>query len=285
MKIQSLSVSGSCIALLLSLLAGVSPAAAAGIVGAKVDGDTLEAKVRLPLGLGADLAVGFEQSVGLTPSNLGLAASLLDSADLPALQSRLPGALVSVPSGFPVLLTIEPPAGGGLSFSGVASIELYTHELVYVPGSPLRLFAAPLGGAFHDITATNSSGSYRVRGHKGDFSELVIVVDTRPVDTVIAAKFTRLDGDLTGYGSAIAPAVYAQLVTLLDEADTAYQSNDLVTAIAKVEAFADAVESASGTGVPDVWRSARDLTNVAGKLRAGASTLRFSLTLKANGGT
>lgn len=279
MKVQSLSL----LALLASLVLTAPPAGADGIVSPKVEGNTLEAKVRLAGGLGADLSVTFESVVGLSAPNLGLSANLLDAFDLVALQPRLPSQLTSLPTGFPVLVTIEPPSGGGLSFSGVVAIELYTHDLAYVPGSPLRLYAAPLGGAFHDITETTAGGSYRVRGHKGDFSEFLIVADLRPVDAVIVEKFTSLDGKLTAYGSSIAPAVYTQLVTLLAEAETAYQASDEVTAIAKVEDFAAAVEAASGVSVPDVWRSSRDLTNVAGELRAAASTLRFSLILKANG--
>lgn len=282
MKAQSLAFLALCAILLFALFAAPS-AEADGIVNPTVDGNALEAKVRLPGGVGADLTVAFEQVVGLSAGSLGLSASLLDAGDLMALQPRLPSQLVSVPAGFPVLLTIEPPVSGGLSFSGVVSIELYTHDLVYVPGSPLRLFAAPLGGSFHDITETTAGGSYRVRGHKGDFSEFLIVADLRPVDAVIVEKFTSLDAKLTSYGSSITPTVYSQLVTLLAEAETAYQSDDVVTAIAKVEELAAAVDAASGTDMPDVWRSSRDLTNVGGELRAGASTLRFSLTLKANG--
>lgn len=279
MKAQLLSF----LAAAMVLFVVAPPAAADGVVGPKVEGNALEAKIVLPGGVGADLTVAFEQVVGLSADNLGLAASLLDTADLVALQTRLPSELVSVPAGFPVLLTIEPPVEGGLSFSGVVSIELYTHDLVYVPGSPLRLFAAPLGGAFHDITETTAGGSYRVRGHKGDFSEFLIVADLRPVDAVVVEKFSVVDTKLTSYGSSIAPTVYAALVTLLSEAEAAYQSDDLVTSISKVEEFADVVKASAGTGVPDVWRSSRDLTNVGGELRAGASTLRFSLILKANG--
>lgn len=278
MKVQSLSFPGLCIALLVAS----SPAFATGVVVAAVDGDSLEARIQLSGGVGAELTVAFEEAVGLSADALGLSASLLDAADLLALQPRL-GQLVSVPAGFPVLLTIEPPASGALSFSGVVSIELYTHDLVYVPGSPLRLFAAPLGGAFHDITGTTAGGSYRVRGHKGDFSEFLIVADVRPVDAVIGEKFTDLDAKLTSYGSFIASALYTQLVTLLAEAEAAFDGDDVVAAIEKIEAFAAAVEAASAEDVPDVWRSARDLTNVAGELRASATTLRFSLLLKANG--
>ena len=39
------------------------------------------------------------------------------------------------------------------------------------------------------------------------------------------------------------------------------------------------MEDHSGSDIPEVWRAARDLDNVAGYLRAGADTLRFSLNL------
>lgn len=264
------------------LLVPAVPAAASGIVGAQVEGNAVEAKIRLPGGVGADLTVAFEQVVGLSPASLGLSVQLLDAADLLALASRLPSSLVSVPSGFPVLLTIEPPQTGGLSFSGVATVELYTHALTFVPGCPFRLYAAPLGGAFHDITESNAGGSYRVRGTKGEFSEFLIVADLRTVEQAIDVKFSRLGQKLTSHAAAITPAVYSDLVALLDAAEAAYGSGDTLGAIAAVETFADTVESHSGADIPDVWRSARDLDNAAGDLRAAAATLRFSLLLKAN---
>jgi hypothetical protein len=45
------------------------------------------------------------------------------------------------------------------------------------------------------------------------------------------------------------------------------------------------VKQNSGAAIPDVWRSSRDVVNVAGDLRAGASTLKFSLLFKASGGS
>ncbi len=50
-----------------------------------------------------------------------------------------------------------------------------------------------------------------------------------------------------------------------------------MAAIQKIESFESTVEQASSSEIPDVWRSSRDLTNVAGELRAAASTIRFSL--------
>lgn len=268
--------------LAVALVLWAVPAAASGIAGAKVEGDALAAKIRLPGGVGADLSVSFEQVVGLSAENLGLSARLLDAADLALLASRLPSSLVSVPAGFPVLLTIEPPASGGLSFSGLVTVELYTHALTFLPGCPFRLFAAPLGGAFTDITDSNAGGSYRVRGHKGDFSEFLIVADVRAVDSVIGVKFSQLGDELAARAGVIDPTVLSTLAALLDEAETAYSAGQTVQAIAKVEAFAQVVKQNSGSGIPDVWRSARDLTNAAGRLRAAASTLRFSLLLKSN---
>ena len=265
-----------------ALVLSAPSAASADLLDPSVDGNSLSIKIRLPLDVGADLTVRFEQIVGLSLENLGLSVRLLDTLDLQELRSRMPSSLVSVTSALPLLVTIEPPASGGLSFSGPVSIELYTHNLNYLPGSPLRLFSAPLGGAFADVTETHSGGSYRVRGHKGDFSELVIVSDLRAVDLVADAKFSRLRDRLAAHGTAIEPGVYAELVAILDEAEAAYLGGDTVGAISAIEVFAETVGEHGGSGVPNVWRSARDLANADGELRAAAATLRFSLLLKAN---
>ncbi len=283
MKLQSFLPSLALATLLVLLLAAPAAVQAGGLVNQQVSGSTYTAKVRLPGGLGADLTISFENAVGLSVQDLGVSANLLSVGDLLSLQSRLPSTLTSVPSAFPVLLTIEPPSTGGLSFSGIATVEIYTHDLLYVPGSPLRLFSAPLGGQFVDITASTSAGSYRVRGHKGQFSELLILADLRPISTVIGEKFSALDGDLATFGPSIDPVVLANLQSLLDDAETAWNGGQTVTAISDVEDFAAAVEAASGSDIPDVWRSARDLVNAAGILRAEAETLRYSLILESNG--
>ncbi len=256
----------------------------AGIVSTTVDGDSVAVKIRL-LTLGADLTVSFEHAVGLSPQNLGISTQLLGPTALRRIASRLPDSLVSVPLGFPLLLTIEPPADGGLSFSGVVTIELYTHDLVYVPGSPLRLFSAPVGGAFRDITESASAGSYRVRGRKGQFCQFLIVADLRPVDSVIATKLTRLRNELDDDAGQIEEAELETLDGLLSAAESSVAAGDVVAAIEGVEAFESEVQAASGAKIPDVWRSSGDLVDVAGRLRAAASTLRYSLLLKDNGGS
>lgn len=264
---------------LLALLLLPLPAAAQGLVDIVVEGNELRAGISLPGGIGADLTIGFEQVVGLTPENLGLSVSLADLTD-PDLLARLGGG--SIPAAFPVLLRIEPPAEGGLSFSGVTTIGIHTHNLIFVPNTPLRLFAAPLGGRFEDITETMGVGSYRARGCKGSFSEFLILADLRPLPTAINEKLDRLDRVLDENEERIDPAVFSQLTTLAAQIRSAYSTGKTKQAIEKTEAFLALVKANSGTPIPNVWRSSRDLVNVAGLLRSAAATLRFSLNLKSN---
>lgn len=263
----------------LALLLLPLPAAAQGIINVVVNGNELSAGISLPGGIGADLVIGFEQVAGLTPQNLGVSASLVNLLD-PNLLARLGGG--SLLGAFPMLLRIEPPAQGGLSFHGVASVSLHTHNLDYLPGTPLRIFAAPLGGRFEDITASVGKGSYRCRGSKGSFSEFLILADLRPVRLAVAEKLTRLDRILDENADAIDGAVLDDLTSLAAEIRSAWNAGQSQQAIAKTDAFLALVQANSGTAIPDVWRSSRDAVNVAGLLRAAGETLRFSLGLKSN---
>jgi len=264
----------------VATLAPAAPAAATGIADVTIDGDTATAEISLPGGIAADLTIAFESAVGLTEANLGLDAVLVSLTD-PTLLDRLPQ-LASIPAGFPVLVTIEPPATGGLSFAGLASVGLYTHNLAYTAGTPLRLFSAPLDGGFRDVTDEVSSGSYRVRGGKGDFSEFLIVADVRHVDTVIAEKLGRTEALLDEHWSAIDSTLASQLDGHLASARSSWEGGQTTAALSHVESFLKKLEKASASEVPNVWRSARDLDNVGGLLRAAGETLHFSLTLKSN---
>jgi hypothetical protein len=255
------------------------PAAAQGIVDVVVEGNELRAGISLPGDIGADLTIDFEQVVGLTPENVGLSASLADLTD-PDLLARLGSG--SIPAAFPVLLRIEPPSDGGLSFSGITSISLHTHNLVFVPNTPLRLFAAPLGGKFEDITESMGMGSYRARGCKGSFSEFLILADLRPLGTAIGEKLDRLDRVLDENADRIDPAILPQLTSLAAQIRSAYAAGRTRQALDRTESFLNLVKANSGTAIPNVWRSSHDLVNVAGLLRSAALTLRFSLNLKSN---
>lgn len=251
------------------------------IAGAGVSGSSVSIAVplSLPGGLAADLTLSFEQVAGLSLESLGLSAHVIDPNDL-ALLVRLPGG--SIPTGFPVLLRIEPPATGGLSFNGIVRLEIHTGNLHYVSGSPLRLFAAPLGGPFHDITVDMGAGSYRARGTEGGFSEFLLVADPRPVDQVITGKLDRLEEILDANAGTMPGPLYADLAARLASIRARHAAGATGDAIEEVDDFLDLVEQRSGGTIPDLWRATRDRVNVAGLLRAGAMTLRFSLRLKAN---
>jgi len=258
------------------LLCAALPAYGQGLIGGTVSGNSISVTVSVPGGYSADVKVSFEQVVGLSLTNLGLSAQLINPND-PVLRARLPS--TSVAPALPILLRIEPPITGALSFNGIATLEIHTHNLQYTSGSTLRLYSAPLNGAFKDITVAMGSGSYRARGNMGGFSEFLIVSDGQTLSQVIGEKFDRLEDLLDDYEGSMPGSIYDDLEDELDAARSAYAAGNKNQAIHQIDDFLDLVEEHSGTDIPDVWRSARDLENVAGYLRAAAQTLRFSLGL------
>jgi hypothetical protein len=267
----------------LFIILGASGAFAQVPIPLTVSGNRAKADVDLPGGIETDLTLTFENVVGLTPSAFSLTATVVNPLD-PTLLARLPGiAQVSVPGAFPVLLQIDPNASSVLTFEGAYRISLHTHNLQLTPSVPLALFKAPDGGLFRDVTQYEGRGSYRVDGGGGDFSEFLIVIDVRPIDTIIADKFNALQGLLNTYAGSIAPAVLTTLQGQLSQALTLYQVGLITQAISQINAFSDYVQAHSGDDIPDIWR-AQDPSrvNVAGLLRVGAGTLGFSLDRKTN---
>jgi hypothetical protein len=226
-------------------------------------------------GLSLDLTLTFEQVVGLSAANLGISARVVTPAEL---AGRFPDG-ASLVGGLPLLVSVSPPASGGLSFSGVALVEVHTHDLSYSPGSPLRLYKADGSGPFADITEYTGAGSYRARGSSGGFSDFLIVVDGRAAATAVEDKLDRLDALLAADLPLVGSALRATLQSQVGAIRAAWDVGDVAGAITATTLFADTVATASGIAVPNVWRSARDLTNVGGDLRAAAATLRFSLAL------
>ena len=261
------------------LLLSLPSQAANGIYDIQIDGNT--AKVDVALGnASATLKIQFENVVGLSADNLGLSAQIVDPL-APGFVSRLSSG-VSLPAAFPLVVKIAPPASGGLSFSGVVSVELYTHNLQYTIGSPLRLYSSPDGGSFSDITTFVSSGSVRSGGSKADFSEFIIAADVRAARDADQLQVLEARDAVNQNASSINSSVYSELVSLYNASSSAYANGQLVAAITYLEAFNEKVAAASGNGIPNVWRSSRDLVNVAGRLRSAAATLRYSLTLASN---
>jgi hypothetical protein len=268
------------IAFLAIFLAAALPAAATPPRGLAVApsllglGSTNSLSISL---LGTDVTLSFEDVTGLNLLSLGVSVQLINPLD-PALRARLPAGAGF--SALPVLVRIEPPAWGGLSFRGVASIDIHTTLLPYLPASPLRIFSAPLGGQFRDITVDMGPGSYRARSTTGGFSEFLIALDLRSIDQVIATKAGALEDMLDDYEGTMPGSVYDDLEDRLETIQADIASHSWAAAVAEIDAFVDVVEDHSGTDIPNVWRAARDRQNVAGYLRAGALTLRFSLVLK-----
>ncbi len=268
------------IAIAACLIGLAAPAYAAnGVYDVDIEGNVARVDIALG-GASATLTIRFENVVGLNAQNLGISVQQLDPLSS-SFMSRL-GAGVSVPAAFPLVVKIAPPANGGLSFSGVVGVELYTHDLQYTVGSPLRLYSAPDGGSFSDITTAVGSGSIRTGGSKGDFSDFIIAADVRPLSGVIQGKYSKLAVLLDQNAASIGSSLQGELVNLYNASVSAYADGQLVAAITYLEAFSERVAAASGSEMPDVWRSARDLTNVAGSLRSAAATLRYSLTLASN---
>lgn len=247
-----------------------------------IAGNRAEARIELQGGLlAADLSIVFESVVGLNPTALVLTAQVVNPLTL---VPRLPGGgAVGVPAAFPVLIRIEPSQSSGLAFHGIAAISLHTHNLTLQLNPPLGFYSAPTGGAFREITTSTGIGSYRAGGSTGGFSEFVIAIDLRPIDTVIVEKFDRLESLLSTHAPAIAPEVLADLQNRFAQIQSFYQTGALTAAIAASTAFADAVKAASGSAIPDLWHADGSVVNVAGQLRSAAETLRYSLTLKASG--
>lgn len=280
----------------LTVLGGAISASAQVPLPLSVSGKEVRVSIELPGGIAAELTISFEQVVGLNPAALAVTATLVDPAD-PSLLLRLPSEVVTdpltglqtsvqqvtIPAAFPVLVRIDPTPTSALSFAGVASISLYTQNLQLNSLAPMALYKAHNGGPFSDIMVSEGRGSYRAGGSGGDFSEFLIVVDQRPIDTVIVGKFDALQSLLTAHGATMPATVADLLQARWSTAWSLYLSGGTVQAIAEMRAFSRDVVKHSGQEIPDVWgANCSGVANVAGLLRSGADTLRFSLDRKAS---
>lgn len=262
----------------LLLLAGPASAAAA-IDDIRIQGNVVEADFAVKNSSGT-LTVSFESVTGLTVESLGLSIEELDPASSKTLRRLMPG--VAIPMKFPVQIRIDPPADGGLSFTGVVLVEIHTHDLKLEANSPFRMLSAPHDGIFQDVTEAVNAGSIRPRTTKPDFSDFVIGIDHRPRSEVIESKLLRVATLLDEHETAMNAELHGELESLCSAAASAYANGEIVSAIQYLAEFNDRVIAASGIGVPNVWRASGDLVNVAGNLRAASDTLRYSLTLVAN---
>lgn len=242
-------------------------------VSVNVSGNVATIQIGNPIQPLADLTLTFDNASGLSADSLGVSAKLVDVAD-PDLLARLPDPRLTRPdSALPLLVTIEPPSAGGLSFRRTARVELHTHALAYSVGSSYRLIKAPLGGGFRDITDEIASGSVRARGTTGGFSQFLIVTDLRETGAVVADKFARLRADVDALPAAERPA----FDNLVDAAQAAVDSGDYAGALAALDTVRARAVARAGSAIADVWSASSASDNLAGALIADAATLTFSV--------
>ena len=221
----------------------------------------------------AEMIVTFDDASGLSAASLGVSAQLVSLTD-PLLLARLPDPLYTqLDSALPLMITIEPPALGGLVFNRTARVEVHTHALVYTAGSSYRLLKAPLNGAFRDITDEIAPGSVRARGTTGGFSQFLVVADVRSSSTVIAEKI----GWLRARIATLPTTERSSFDSQLNAAETAVASGAYADAIAAVDSLRAHAAARAGTGLTQQWRATRDGDNQAGDIMAGAASLRFSV--------
>jgi len=272
-------------------------AAACAQVVVTVDGDTAYATISLEDNGGnryeADVTIVFDTPLNLTPQSLNLTAELVDPA---AIDSRLPPndlfGGVAVDPAFPVMITVEPvdypwlftsgfdgdeDGSGDLSFQNTYSIEVHTHDLQYTQNSPYRLFKAPVGGAFYDITNDVLKGSMRARGRGGAFSQFVVAKDTRNALLTVALldKIPKLH--LRILAAALEDGLRLDLLALLAKVD-ALLLIDLTGALSALDSLIDLIDLNAGVNIANVWTAHRDLVNDAGEMDELAQTLRFTMS-------
>lgn len=263
------------IGLAIGLILGAAATAQAQTlpVNVNVSGNQANATIGLPLAPMAEVSVTFDDASGLTSNSLGLSARIVDLTD-PGLLARLPDAdLTLLSADFPVLISIAPPANGGLTFNRTWNSEIHTHLLPYTAGSLYRVFKAEPGGAFRDITSDIQPGSVRARSGSGHFSELLILTDLRPTTSVIDGKFSHL----RAYTSGLDASERAVLEPLIDGAELAVADGRFADAIAQLDQLRAEVSARAGAGIPQQWRAQRDLVNNAGELLTTANSLKFSI--------
>ena len=241
-------------------------------VATSVSGNVATVQVGTPDQPLAEVTLTFDDASNLSPASLGVSARLVDITDA-TLLARLPGNLLQFDGAFPLLVTIEPPATGGLSFRRTVHVEVHTHALTYAAGSSYRLLKAPLGGSFRDITDEIAPGSVRARGTTGGFSQFLVLTDLRETDAVIATKTAWLRNRIDGLPAAEQPAFDA----LLDSCESAVARGAYADAIAALDAFRARAAERAGTALAAEWRATRDADNQAGELMSGAATLKFSV--------
>ena len=293
------------------LLMALAAAASAQVV-VTVDGDTAHAAVSLTDNNGttydADVTIVFDSPENLTPAALNLTATIIDPAEInPRLlvdQYGTSNCLLlicpTIDPAFPVMITVEPivvpwlfssgfdssdGSDGVFSFLNSYQLEIHTHDLAYTDRSPYRVFKAPIGGDFHDITNETAPGSMRARGRGGAFSQFVIANDPRSNSGLLGAGALAVSIQKIGelniriLAAVLSDGLRLDLIDLLVQVDTLILV-DLTGALAALDSLIDLLDLDAGTDIANVWRADHAVVNDAGEMQELAQTLRFSMLLQ-----
>ena len=225
----------------------------------------------------------FESAMGLTAANLNIDAQIVNPSD-PTFLARLPaGGQVTVPAGFPVMISVSPPASGGFEFVNAAQVELYTTKLAYTVNSPYRLYKAPTAGMFSDLTEDVLPGSIRSRCRTGGFSDFIILADNRTPYQAVLDSYAALNAEIDDDG--IDPLTRASLELDIDESFEEFQEGEYGDARTELDDLELRVDLEAGITIDNRWLAGGALDNDAGYLEGRAATLDFHLRrLIATGG-
>jgi hypothetical protein len=268
-----------------AMLAAYASAAIAGdsVVVTIVDGRTAKADITLVNPNGGHYTAEFELEFeaeglqNLTAACLGITADVLDASEIALLTQHLPDSgHQHIPTEFPVRVTVEPPAGCGLTFQNHYDVTFETEDLLYGPDGPYRLVKAPIGGDFRYATGSVTQGSVRTRGRAGGFSQFLIIADDNPTylsdcENEYSDLQTRIDG------SSMSPTARQALALDLAISRAAYEARNYPDAVARLAIFDQHCVEYAGAALPNVWRSTRDADNVEGDLVGNTDSMRFMM--------
>jgi hypothetical protein len=276
-----------------ALLMARAPDASAQVV-VTIDGDTAYATISLTddnnVTYEADVTIVFDAPLNLSAPSLNLTAELVDPNDLSRFCALPVLCGISIDPAFPVMITVEPldipwlftsgfdgneTGAGTLSFINTYEFEVHTHDLVYQPGSQYRLFKAPLGEQFSDVTNDVLSGSVRARGRHGAFSQFMVVKDSRLQLTVALEKILALNVRILA--AAINDLLRGDLLGLLAQVNALVVLGLVGPALDILDELIAYLEVHAGIDIANEWRAERDVVNDAGEMLGLAYTLRFTL--------
>jgi hypothetical protein len=115
-----------------------------------------------------------------------------------------------------------------------------------------------------------------VRGGGGGFSEFVLISDATPQYAEDCRDEYQYVEDRLGT-SSLSPTARRTLEIDLARSRAAYDAGDFATAIALLEPFDGHCVEYAGDGLPNRWRSQRDLDNVEGDIVGRSNNLRFMM--------